>query len=376
MCLFSLAPLISPTVNWENTILMGCSTNGINAVMEKYILDAEKNGCAVLLFRDMHNAYSATTSGAHAVFSMNSSRYTPGNSLDLYAGLTEDDYACSMLETMDRYHHIDNMVRMEFEEYIALIIRLARLSMKRVKMNEFILYPIAEVRRLNDALVADPLEHDTNESLINSVNKNIGVLQAYFSKFGKRRSTVGDMLSGSDSLERVLDRNSVLEISLDFAGNEPESAILMDAFIDRFCRNFNFAHMTKKRLCILADQISAKHLQETGFDRMLNMGPGFPILYSVQDITNLTQTNTNWVNLCKTVLCLQQTASQNAKYCSDMFGTVIKWRMHINWFGRLGFTMVPTKEQKYEQQVFLQLSDHEAIYYNRDTRNSQKVRLY
>lgn len=374
MGLFSSISMFNPTINMGNTAMLGNSCRGMQTVMEKCTADAISKGYAVLVFRNMSGRFSAAASGgSRRVFSLNSNPYAPTGTLDIYAGLTDTDYAHRMLESFDRYRPINDTMSMLFEDYIALIVRLCHLSRRRVKMKEFIGYDIAVVERMNNTLVTDPAEHYNNDLVIRAVQANAAALQAYFRQFARNR--VGEVLSGADSLETVLDRNDVVEISLDFDNNDKESVILMDAIIDRVC-DLRYSAMIKKQLCVIADQISNQYMQDSGLNRVLQMFPRCMMVYSVTDMCNLVKNSTDWLNRCTTTLCFRQNDQANMDYCSGLFGKIRRPVPTPSFFGGrlglgIGFELVP----KYGPEVFAALADDMAIHRNTMTNSDGRVRI-
>lgn len=361
--------IINLDTTLENTVLAGTSPKGISTVMESFAADAERKNAGVLLIRNLNGGCSLTASMG-STFRMTTQNSVMGDSLDMFAGLKSHEYSRCLLELMDRYCTIDSTKRIIYDDYLQMVIELHRKKHVSVKPNELANFSVSDVRALNQAVTTDISERDQNELFLKAHNADLNILQSYFRIF--KRNKLGELTSGTQSFEKVLDSNGVVEITLDFANNEKESVDFLDVLIDRLCMR-RTSIMVKKQVYVIMDQVSNEHMIEAGAQRILSLAPWCYMMYSVTDISNLVKNSTVWVNQCTTMLCFRQFSAANMQYCSDLFGTHRVPKVGCSWFGRLGFNVNFVEEPIYKTGDFAKLPDNTAIF--RTSKTGQHCRL-
>lgn len=367
MGLFTPTMTIDLGITLENCIMMGNASGGPKSVMRNYSIDAANKGHAVVVFRRAAGFSLCPGDLARSdMFSMSTKYGDAAQKLDMFAGLSDEEKARKIIEICRIYAPIDAMRLPMYEGYIRLMVSLLRLKGVNIKLDQLGDYDIDDIRDINNnpRYVPNPTIKNRNNNLLNAITKEYMNLQGIFSalSFGQ----IAPMLSGTDSLEKVLDDYPVVEITLDVDNNPDESVILMDAIIDRLC-SLNLGRMTKKQVYVVADQLPIDIMKKSTMNRLLTLKSYCHMLYAVTDISTLVEGDSDWHANCDTYMAFHQNSPKNMEYCSNMFGT--KKRMQIDLFssGRLGFNLRWVEEPIYRTNVFSGLPDNVCIYMTKKT---------
>ena len=374
---------ISIDASLGNVLLAGCSKRGTAAVMRSYVIDSVNRGYGVVIFRDFDtglSSYPSITSSNRMIYEVDCLDNSVTEQIDIFAGMNDADVNAYIIKLFDAYNEIDKSKRMSFQNYIALLRKLAKKAGKRVKLNNLSDFPIEEVENYN-MIYCSGVEQIRNDRFLSSIRTDIRELESYFYDFSS--NVPGYVLSGSNSLEQIFRRKPLVEVSLDFSRKPEESLLIMSAIIDAISR-FNMSMSTVKSVNVVVDGAPNDILIKSGLQKLLKGARGFNVAYSIQDISNLVEESNEWVDYADSYFFFRQNSNKNKEFCSEFFGTyerqkqtVTKGVSNPTFWDRLNgrgsaskqsSTSVTTeKERVYLPDVFAGLPENTAIYYFKKT---------
>lgn len=376
-----------------NVLLAGTSPRGMEMIMRNYAIDSLNNNSALVIFRDAKNGFSSypsVTASNSMIYEINNEEDTISEQIDPFSCFSDSETNAYLINMFDNYSEIDKNKRMSYQNYIALIRSLLKKRGKNVKLNEFINYPFEEVERLNSALPMPETERNRNERFLNSFLSDIRELEAYFYDFAD--NTIGEILSGTKSMEKIFQNKEIIEISLDFTSKQKESELLMEVMIDNICKlNYSAAH--KNSVTVIANEIPNEVLIKTKFNKLVKNTQGCNVLYTVADLTNLTEQSNEWIEYADSYFFFKQNSNKNKEFCSEFFGTYERvketrtsgvsnptfWDL-VNGKGsssrQRSTTYTTEKERVYLPDVFASLPENQAIYYFKKTNEHSRLNVF
>lgn len=374
----------------DNVLITGDSTAGKSVVMNDYTIDALNRNYGIIIFRNHMspiNAYSIVKSPRY-IYTIDCSENATTDSIDIFNGLSERDICSYILKIFDAYSDIPPECKMKYLNYIMLMRDLIRKSGKKnVKLSELVNYPIEKLEDFNLKYVTNPNEQLKNDRFLGTMRAEIIALESYFSVFAT--NTIGEIFSGVNGIEQILNKKPVIEVSMDFAVKQKESELVMTSIIDAINR-CSVSATGRSNIAIIVDGVNNDSLINSGLDRLITGNQDFKVAYSIQDINNLSEKSNSWIDFADTYLFFRQTSTKNKEYCSLFFDTYEKQKVSYtsgssnpSFFDRLAgrgaatysrnTTTTTEKERVYPPEVFSGLKDNEAIYY--DKKNNEHLRL-
>ena len=385
--------LISLDKSLGNTILVGNSPRGVEAVMRNYLIDAINQGDAVVILRNGDNGFSAypsVTNMRGRIYDIDISEELSAEQFDGYAGYSDREQDMAILQTMELYNEIDSAKKMKFQNYISIVRQLLATRKKRLRLNELYQYNIDEVEMLNASAPIPDVEKMRNERFFNSFRSEIFEFETYFYEFAN--NAVGHILSGAKPLETIFASKTVVEISLDFKSHETESNVLLRSVVNVLGK-FNCMAAGKRGLTVAVNEIPNESLEQSGLQKLIKNTPNCSVIYSVADISKLLEKTNDWIEYADSYFFLRQTSDKNKEFSSSFFGTYEKQKVTTNqsrstptFWDRLnnrgattntsGTTVTTEKERVYQPDDFAVMPENEAIYFFKKSNSHNRIRLF
>ena len=384
---------ISIDASLGNVLICGNSKKGSEVIIKNYAIDSVNKGYGVVIFRDQVTgitSYPSITTSSRMVYEIDCTDNCSTEQIDVLYGLNDNEINSFIMKLFDLYSEIDKTKKMSYMNYLALLRSLAKMAGKNVKINELVDYPIEEVEALNLKYCTKPIEQARNDRFLNSIRSDIRDLEAYFYDFSQ--NVIGYVLSGSKSLEKIVQLKPIIEISLDYSGKPEESRIIMSAVMDAINR-FNLSASTVNSINVIVDGAPNEILVESGLHKLIKSGRGFNALYTIQDISTLVEKSNEWIDFADSYFYFRQMSNKNKEFCSEFFGTYEKRKESVTkgtsnasfWDrinGRGGSTRQDSKTVTYEKErvylpeVFSSLPDNQAIFYSKKTNQHTRLTVY
>lgn len=375
-----------------NVLLAGNSKSGMEMIMRNYAIDALNNDAAVVLFRDSKNGFSSYPSilnSANQYCEINNEEGAVTEQIDAFACFGETEVNKYLVDMFDQYSEIDKSKRMSYQRYIALIRSLLKKRGKKVKLNELDNYSFDELDTLNATLPMPETERNANQKLLNSFLADSRELEAYFYEFAN--NTVGEILSGNQTMETIFRRKALIEVSLDFTSKPKESEMLMSVMLDNLCK-LNVAAAGKSSVVVIANEIPNEALINAKFYKVIKNSGHCRVLYTVSDIANLVEQSNDWIEYADSYFFFKQNSNENKEFCSAFFGEYERQKETYT-SGRTSSSMwdymrgrgstsnqrstsvTTEKERVYLPEVFSSLPDTQAIYYFKSSNEHNYINL-
>ncbi len=373
---------ISVDISLGNVLVAGNSDASVETIARNYVIDSANKGVGVIAFRDRQCAFSAYPSAASspsAVYGVDCSGRSRKGQIDIFAGRTDAEASALAVRLFDMLNEIPKADRMNYQNYILMILQLARKAGRKVSLDKFVDYPIEDMDDLN-MTYASGSEQSRNDRFLNSVRPDISKLESYFADFAS--NAAGFALSGSKSLEQVIRSAPVVEFSFDFAGRLEESSLIIAAIIDAVSR-FDYVSSGSDSLSIVSIGVPNDALASSGLNRVFSLD-GCRLFCAVKDISNLVKQSNEWIDCSDSFFFLNQKSNDNKAFCSEFFGEFEKKKVTVtkskngplfNTTRGSSRTVDTVKEQVYPPEKFAGLSDREAIYYFRKNNSHGYVAL-
>ncbi len=372
-----------------NVLITGNSPKGGETVMRNYAIDILNQGGAVVVFRDSKNGFSAYPSVVASntmMYEINNEEGAITEDIDVLSCFSDSECNQYIINMFDKYSEVDKGKRMSYQNYIALIRTLLKKRGRQIKLKDLERYSIEEVEDLNSSLGMPETERNRNERFLNSIRLDIRELEAYFYDFSI--NSVGEILSGSKTLEKVLAAKEVLEVSLDFTSKPKESQIIMSAIIDNICK-LNYAACKRRSVAVIVNEVPNECLIESGLNKLIKSTSNCSVLYTVTDISNLIEKSNEWIEYADSYFFFKQNSNKNKEFCSEFFGTYEKTKTSTSYntptfwsaiqgkgSSSRGTTTTTEKERIYLPDVFASLMENQAIYYFKKSNEHSRLTVY
>lgn len=371
-----------------NVLITGNSPRGSQTIMRNYAIDTLYKSGSVIIFKDSRSGFSAYPSVVASnsmIYSINDEDGAITEDIDVLSCFSDSECNQYIINMFDKYSELERSKRMSYQNYVSLIRALLKKRGRQLKICDLERYTIEEIEDLNMSINMPDTERNRNERFLNSIRPDIRELEAYFYDF--TNNSVGEILSGSKSLGRILQTKEVLEITLDFTSKPKESQIIMSAIIDNICR-FNISSIGKSVLSVVVTDIANEHLIEAGVSKLVKAN-NCQVLYTVTDISNLIEKSNEWVEYADSYFFFKQNSNKNKEFCSEFFGTyerrkVSQTRNNPTFWSAIqgkgsssvGTTTTTEKERVYLPDVFAGLKENEAVYYFKSTNEHSRLTVY
>ena len=372
-----------------NVLITGNSPRGSETVMRNYAIDTLNKGGGVVVFRDSRNGfccYPTVAASRSMIYEINNEEGAVTNDIDVLSCFSDSECNQYIINMFDKYSEIDKSRRMSYQNYVALIRNLLKKRGRQLKFSDLERYTIEDVEDLNLSVSITDVERNRNERFLNSIRPDIRELEAYFYDFAN--NSVGEILSGNKTLEKIFSSKDVIEISLDFTAKPKESQIIMMAVIDNICK-FSYNSSSKRSISVIVNEIPNECLIESGLNKLIKSTGNAKVLYSVADISNLIEKSNEWIEYADSYFFFKQNSNKNKEFCSEFFGTyektkVSQTRTRPTFFDAIqgkgasmkGTTTTTEKERVYLPDVFANLRENEAVYYFKSTNEHSLLTVY
>lgn len=378
-----------------NVAIVGNSKAGKEAILRNYAIDAYNCNAAVFMFRNAAmgmSTYPAIAASPNSVCEMDNSDHAMTEQFDAFAHCsTEADRNSAIIKLFETYSPIDPSKKMNYMTYIDIMRKMFKTFGKNVPINEFNNYSIDDIDDMNRRAPIPQADKDRNDRFLNGFRNDAMGIESYFRVFAD--NTIGNIMSGNKTLDKVFQTKDFMEISFDFSSKQAESDILLSTFIDNI-KKYNFSASRKKRVVVVADEIPNNSLVNTGFIRLLKMANCQAII-TISDITALVDVSNDWIEAIDSFFFLKQNSNKNKEYCAEMFGKYEKDKVTTSSgqtnqkpsIFNLGFidpdkttvnrttTVTKEKEYNYPPEEFANLGEYESIYYFKNTNDHGRLNL-
>lgn len=373
-----------------NVLIAGNSKYGETTVLTSYAIDSVNKGKGVIIFREYTNgisAYPHIANSSRLIYAVDCTDNAATEQINVLANMSEKDFAAYIIKLFNVYNEIDRSKKMSYQNYIALIVDLAKKAGKKVRLDNLAEFSIEELDNYNMTYCSG-VNQMRNDRFLNSMRAEVRDLEAYFADFSY--NSAGFVLSGNREIEQIFRYKPIIEISLDYAGKPEESKVIMTAVIDAVSR-FNSAMSTVSNVNVIVNGAPNDILVESGLQKLIKSGRGCNVAYTIQDLSNLLEKSNEWVDFADSYFFFRQTSNKNKEFCSEFFGTYEKEKKSTqktkssptfmsmlmgNSMGaqnQTGVSVSYEKERVYLPDVFAGLPDNTAIFY--DKRNNMHTKL-
>lgn len=372
-----------------NVLIAGNSPRGSEVIMRNYAIDTINKGGVVIIFRDSRNGFSAypsVTDSNYMIYEINNEEGIITENIDILSCFSDSECNQYIINMFDRYSEMDKSKRMSYQTYIALVRSLLKKRGRQIKLNDLTRYSIEEIENLNSSSSMPESEQNKNERFLNSIRPDIRELEAYFYDFSS--NSVGEILSGDKTLEKILAAKEIVEVSLDFASKPKESEIIMCAIIDNICK-LNYTAAKRNFVSVIVNEVPNECLIESGLNKLIKSIGNCNVLYTVKDISGLIEKSNEWIEYADSYFFFKQNSNKNKEFCSEFFGTYEKQKtstarntptfwsmMQGKGYASNSTTTTTEKERVYLPDVFASLMENQAIYYFKKTNEHSRLTLY
>lgn len=381
--------IVSIDSSLGNVLITGNSPRGSETIMRNYAIDTINQGGAVVIFRDSRNgfaAYPSVVSSNSMIYEINNEEGAITESIEVLSCFSDSECNQYIINMFDKYSEIEKSKRMSYQNYIALVRNLLKKRGRQLKLSDLERYSIEDIEDLNSSVSMPETERNRNERFLNSIRPDIRELEAYFYDFSN--NSVGEILSGNKTLEKILSTKEVVEVSLDFTSKPKESEIIMTAIIDNICK-LNYSAAKKRSVSVIVNEVPNECLIESGLNKLIKSTGNCNVLYTVADISNLIEKSNEWIEYADSYFFFKQNSNKNKEFCSEFFGTyertkVSKTRTDPTFWDAIqgrgsstkGTTTTTEKERVYLPDVFANLLENQAIYYFKSTNEHSRLTVY
>lgn len=381
--------IVSIDSSLGNVLIMGNSPRGSETIMRNYAIDTLNQGGGVVVFRDSRNgftSYPSVVSANSMIYEISNEEGSISGTIDALSCFSDSEYNQYIINMFDKYSEIEKSKRMSYQSYIALIRNLLKKRGRQLKLNELERYSIEEIEDLNNSLSMPETERNRNERFLNSIRPDIRELEAYFYDFSN--NSVGEVLSGSNTLEKIFSTKEIIEISLDFTSKPQESEIIMSTIIDNLCK-INCLSAKRKFVSVIVNEVSNEYLIKSGLSKLIKSSGNCKVLYTVTDISNLIEKSNEWIEYADSYFFFKQNSVKNTEFCSEFFGTYEKTKTSTSYntptfwsavqgkgSSSRGTTTTTEKERVYLPDVFASLLENQAIYYFKKTNEHSRLTVF
>lgn len=372
-----------------NVLITGHSPRGSQTIMNNYVIDTVNLGGGVVVFRDSRNGYSvypSAISSGSMICEINNEEGAVTEELDVLSCFSDSECNQYIINMFDKYSELEKSRRMSYQSYIALVRTLLKKRGRQIKLGELENYTVDEVEMLNATINMPDAERIRNERFLNSIRPDVRELEAYFFDFSS--NSVGEILSGSRTLAKVLAAKPVVEVSLDFTSKPKESLIIMSAIIDNLCR-MNYTEAKRGFVSVVVNEVPNEYLIESGLNKLIKSAGNCRVVYTVTDISNLIEKSNEWVEYADSYFFFKQNSNKNKEFCSEFFGTyervkVSQTRNDPTFWSAIqgrgastkGVTRTTEKERVYLPDVFASLPENQAVYYFKKTNEHSRLNVF
>ena len=372
-----------------NVLVTGNSPRGSETIMRNYAIDTINQGGAVVIFRDSRNgftAYPSVVSTNSMIYEINNEEGAITESIEVLSCFSDSECNQYIINMFDKYSEIEKSKRMSCQNYIALVRNLLKKRGRQLKLSDLERYSIEDIEDLNSSVSMPETERNRNERFLNSIRPDIRELEAYFYDFSN--NSVGEILSGNKTLEKIFATKEVVEVSLDFTSKPKESQIIMTAIIDNICK-LNYSAAKKRSVSVIVNEVPNECLIESGLNKLIKSTGNCNVLYTVADISNLIEKSNEWIEYADSYSFFKQNSNKNKEFCSEFFGTyertkVSRTRTDPTFWDAIqgkgasskGTTTTTEKERVYLPDVFANLLENQAIYYFKSTNEHSRLTVY
>lgn len=372
-----------------NVLIAGSSPHGSEVIMRNYAIDTVNKGGAVIVFRDSRKGfgvYPSVTESSSMIYEINNEEGMVTGGIDVLSCFSDSECNQYIIHMFDQYNEMEKSKRMSYQNYIALLRTLLKKRGRQFRLNDLERYSVEEAENLNASLNMPESERNRNERFLNSIRSDIRELEAYFYDFSN--NSVGEILSGDKTLERILTAKEIVEVSLDFTSRAKESEIIMSAIIDNICK-LNCAVVNRGFVSVIVNEVPNECLIASGLNKLIKSAGNCNVLYTVADISGLVEQSNEWIEYADSYFFFRQNSNKNKEFCSEFFGTYERkmvsqsrttptfWsRMQGEGFSSKATTTTMEKERVYLPDVFSGLMENQAVYYFKKTNEHSRLTLY
>ena len=386
---------ISIDMELGNVSVIGNSKEGKEALLRNYAIDAYNVDAAIFMFRNAAmgmTVHPQISPSRNIVCEIDNSDDVMTEQFDAFAHCgTEADKNTAIIKLFDAYSPIDANKKMNYQSYIDIMRKLLNIFSKKTALNDFFNYSIEEIDDLNKRAPIPQKDRDRNERFLNGFRTDAMGIEAYFRIFSE--NTIGYIMSGTKSLDKIFQTKDFLEVSFDFSSKKPESDILLSIFIDNI-KKYNFSSSRKKKIIVVADEIPNESLIKSGFIRLLKM-QNCQTIFAISDVSSIIDKSNDWIEAADSYFFLRQNSNKNKEYCAEFFGKYEKQKVYETsgqtnqkpsiW--NLGMIdpnkttvtknkmVTYEKEYVYQPEEFAKLGDYESIYYFKKISEHGKLNL-
>ena len=376
-----------------NTLITGNSPKGSQFILSNFGIDTINNGGGVVVFRDAQNGFSAyanITNQNSRICEINNEEGAVTDEIDILSCLSDSECNQYIINMFDKYSELEKSKRMSYQNYVALLRGFLKKRGRTLKFNELENYTIEEMEDLNARLPLTDMERNRNERFLNSIRPDIRELEGYFYDFSN--NSIGEILSGSKTIERVFNSKDIIEVSLDFNAKPKESLIIMTAIVDNLMK-LNYSAARKTNIAVLVDEIPNEFIIESGINKLIKSKSNCNVVYTIKDISNLIEKSNEWVEYADSYFFFKQNSNKNKEFCSEFFGTYERKKVSqtsgvsrpsffsaITGKGSTSYNNSQTvnlvDERVYKPDVFASLPENEAIYFFKSTNEHSRLTVF
>ncbi len=396
--------LISIDGSLGNVLMCGNSRYGKERIISNYVIDALNGGGGLIVIRSVGGGYSAvpgiTTQNA-MIYDMDTGDGAFTEQFNPLAYLNDSQTAEFLFSVLNKYSQFESSMKMKFKQYISKMLYLIKLAGKTPKINELSSYTIETLEDINSRAHIPDAEKNLNERFFDGVRGDVAVIESYLYDFAN--NNVGFILSGDSSLEQIVSRGKIIEVSLDFSTRKEESELLLSILFDKLYK-FDYSKAGINQLVVVLDELPNETLIKAGAEKMFMNAAPCHIVLSVMDIAMLAEKSNVFIDKPDSLFFFQQQSNKNQEYCSEFFGNYEKTKVSTTqtsgtntsrtrsslwdyWNDRgtsnktrgtsssVSYTSTTEKERVYLPDVFKNLPENQCIYFFRKDKSHNYLNI-
>lgn len=309
-----------------NVLMAGNSRSGKALIIGNYSIGMINSGAGCIIIRSTYDGFSAypnITTQRSMIYGIDTGDGAFTEQFDPFSNLNESQKVELIFNIFNKYVEFDSSLKMKFKQYVSKVIKLAKAYGKNLQLNELSQYTIEKLEDMNARSRLSDAEKHQNERFFDSVRQDVSILESYFYDFAN--NNIGFILSGTKTLEQIINSGRIIEVTLDFSTRKEESELLLSILTDKIYK-LDYA-MLGRKVAVVVDEVPNDSLLKCGFDKLMMTPDKCHMVYSIMDIASLAEKTNVFIDKADSLFFFQQQSNKNQEFCSEFFGTYEKQKV-------------------------------------------------
>ena len=163
-----------------NVLIAGNSKYGEDTVLTSYAIDSVNKGRGVIIFREYAggiSAYPQIASSNRLIYDIDCTDGSVTEQINAFSGMAEKDIAAYIIKLFNAYNEIERSKRMSYQNYVTLLLELAKKAGKKVRLDNLAEISIEDLDDYNMRYCSGT-EQLRNDRFWNSMRTEVRELEA------------------------------------------------------------------------------------------------------------------------------------------------------------------------------------------------------